>query len=110
MPEELQETEAVKKAEENLDAKAKGKGKEKEKGNGSDIGKKSSVKGKGKDNSVDVLEMDAEELERSASMEERMEAESLGKLAAGTPRVENSSANDKDPYEAMRKRESCTIM
>ena len=53
-----------------------------------------------------IEELDAEELERRSTSEEKEEASNVGKAADGPqPAVEN-----KDPYEEMRRRKECIIM
>lgn len=62
-----------------------------------------------------IEEIDAEELERMSTPEERQEADSLGKVAeqAHTPKVEgetSTSGKKDDPYADMRKKNECIVM
>lgn len=63
-----------------------------------------------------IEEIDAEELERRSTLEERQEAELVGKTAekASTPKIEGAPPatgdGQTDPYAEMRKKNECTIM
>ena len=54
----------------------------------------------------EIEEIDAEELERRSTQEEKTEAEKVGKVADGPP----PKVEERDPYEAMRKRNDCVVM
>lgn len=60
-----------------------------------------------------IEQIDAEELERSSSPEDRKEADAIGKAAEGTPTPqvkEEPPSKSNDPYETMRKRTECIVM
>ncbi|KAL5480732.1 hypothetical protein ACEPAI_9672 [Sanghuangporus weigelae] len=63
-----------------------------------------------------IEEIDAEDLERRSTFEERQEAESIGQAAekAPTPKVEgdvpNQDGGQTDPYAEMKKKNDCIVM
>lgn len=60
-----------------------------------------------------IEELDAEELERQSTQEERAESVRFGEAARDSPdpRVEGKGPkDDEDPYEALRRKSQCTVM